>query len=125
MDVEQVVVLNLSDTGRNASHTRHRLGVRTRIFEARRRENLQCDRHGELIGTAKFAQINHALSARPKQSQKHVVRRPVQLSIAQNVVVVRDEFIRRSLRLVSTLCQRGMQILVRRGGHETEQNAGC
>jgi len=64
VDLQQVVLLDLGDVGRDLGDPAHRLVVKTFVFVVLRGEDLQRYRQGEAVGPAPLAEINDPLPAR-------------------------------------------------------------
>src|SRR5438874_4097158 len=91
IDVEQVVVLNLSNAGRSAGNALHRLVVAADIVEPLRREDLQSGRQRKLIRPAQLGLIDDALPAGAEQPEQLEVVRPAQPPLRENILILRDQ----------------------------------
>ena len=94
VNVDQIVLLNLSDAHRDAGHAGHRFVVLHGIVVVARRENFEGNRQRETISPAAFGEIDHALATFAEHAGQAMVSRPVEPLFEQNFVVAVDQFFR-------------------------------
>jgi hypothetical protein len=88
IDVQQVVVLNLSDARAGAGHPLHRLVVTADVVESLGREDLQRRRQREVVRSAKLRLIDYALSAGAEQLEELQVIGPAEPPLAENLLIL-------------------------------------
>ena len=76
VNVQQVVVLDLSDVGGDLGDALHGRLVRAIVLAAIRRKDFDRDRQREAVGAAAFRQIDDALPTRPQHSVQMMMGRP-------------------------------------------------
>ncbi len=91
--VEKVVLLNLGDVGRHVGDPPHGVVIRSIVFVALGRKNLQRHRKREAIGAAPLAQIDDSLAARTKLPNELVMLRPTQPLLVNDLAVMRQKLL--------------------------------